>query len=1031
MAKLYVPPPRVYRSGIFNMPNKINTSVFGVNSIEEAARKSLKKDINGQIAKINEEFAQRLALEKEQSFVEGTREGFLSPPLAVFEGESTQPTLQSHKYTELREHPSIKEKIKELRERELWEQELNKTLDTGGATIDELITGKFSKETNKILEKNEKLQDKYKQLQSEINTKGKLNARNILSREIMGKKTPVTISDDFTIVNRAAIHELQRENEDVISFIRDIRENPIPKESLNSDNYNIRDFLVPPKFTLKEKEASSLRMTMDNKFAADSSNMSVDDYINAPFEEYYYGEDEYGNWVQMNKEEHNKFLERQNKMLMITDEDNFEDILKNTEPFNINDVSSGSEGEEEELISIKDESGGLKMVTMSEFAKILEEQNKRESVLSEEPSYPAEEMKIPTEEEAEAELAEAERQTAEEQALAIAQINKRKQLKKLKKAKDEYEQAINKNNIKLLAETSKKLSNARYKFEEFRSKHSELFRENELTPKFMYDDEVEQILKDGEVFNKLMNERQHEIENATDQDAIDKIKEVYKQKTKKITDNAWELLNQLERYLRGNHTFEEKKLATQQIMKIYPLDKQNVYNYAIRYTKFGEEHPEVFDMESPEEQLNERKQLRHEEEEKLKKAEDELTNFPMFISDEIANTVINYFKLHNEYLHKMENLTEQDLTEPNAEYKLQRAFEEESLHKGSRADVSFALNRYSAFLKDPQHTFETKKLETQKFLKIYRPSDYQDIYNIISKVASWNEEKGYQEEFKKIKQLEEELSPLQKAEVELEPEKTTSKNIEELKKEVEKAKQQYRTAVEQENKTKFNEEYERFQEQIIGNKADRKLEKEKLAEQELKKIDRKIKKSEDLTKKVESKKNELEHIQMYKGLTKARMTDLTPSFLSTENAVKLSVLNAKFNNINVKSHDMVQNTNDKATKEKIIASAIKQTRELQEAGLDIIEAEYINYIKDTNKTIEEINTNTEKLLEIYNNEKTKTNLIKRIKIWNKKAMADLFNEYAGMQTNPYHHNSNFRKRYIDLLGLVEYEKFKEKYPYTK
>lgn len=409
MAKLYIPPQPVYRSGIFNMPNKINTKVFGVDDYDDAVRKSLSKDVNSQIAKINEEFAQQLVLEKEKSFVEGTREGFLSPPLAIFEGESIQPTLQAYKYSELKEHPPVKEKIAELREKELWKTELNKTLAQGGATVEELITGTYSEKTKKLLKKDEKLRDKYRQLRDEIAIEGKLNARNILSKEIMGNNTPVTISDEFTIINRAAIHDLQKKNEDVISFIRDIRGNPIPKESLNSENYNIRDFMVPPKFTLKEKEASSLRMTVDNKFAADASNMTVDDYINVPVEEDFYGEDKYGNWVKMNKEEYDEYLQKLNVSLHSAEED---------------------------LIPITDEFGEVQMVTIDEFAKILEEMNKP-SRWAEEPSYPVEEMKIPTEEEAEAELKEAERQIAEEQALGIAQLNEKKMLKEILKAKFE------------------------------------------------------------------------------------------------------------------------------------------------------------------------------------------------------------------------------------------------------------------------------------------------------------------------------------------------------------------------------------------------------------------------------------------------------------------------------------------------------------------------------------------------------------------------------------------------------------------
>ena len=197
--------PVNYNSGIFNTPWQINPQVYGVNNIYGGVLKGSKKADKKQL---------------EEAFAQGLREGFISPDIALFEGEQLQPTLQTDKLTDLDTHPALQESIKKFRQGELdWE-------------------GVDSDDKRRV----------------------KLDARRTRSRNIAAPLTPVTIGDDFTIINRRAIRKLKKGDNDLIANIADIRGNPIPKEELTETNYNIREFMTPPKFAPKAKKVTELKV---------------------------------------------------------------------------------------------------------------------------------------------------------------------------------------------------------------------------------------------------------------------------------------------------------------------------------------------------------------------------------------------------------------------------------------------------------------------------------------------------------------------------------------------------------------------------------------------------------------------------------------------------------------------------------------------------------------------------------------------------------------------------------------------------
>lgn len=249
--KLYLNTPENYRSGIFDIQRNMNLSVYGTNSIYDTAVKGKPKDTKA----IDEAFA--------KGYAEGLPDGFLAPDIAVFEGDSILPTLTTHSPLDLGKSKPINEYARKLRIKEVNERidSLNAEIDEWEGDVGYVGAGKLKSQRNTLMNTLDNLNNNpnfnmSKAIARKISKAPRLDRydKNIVHG------TSITIGDDFSIMNRKAIHFLEKHGIDPIDRVVDLRENPISKEELISKNYKVREMLKPPSLMPGKKKVVEMKL---------------------------------------------------------------------------------------------------------------------------------------------------------------------------------------------------------------------------------------------------------------------------------------------------------------------------------------------------------------------------------------------------------------------------------------------------------------------------------------------------------------------------------------------------------------------------------------------------------------------------------------------------------------------------------------------------------------------------------------------------------------------------------------------------
>jgi hypothetical protein len=177
-------------------------------------------------------------IELNTKYFEGLREGYISQDFAVLEKGDMKPFFKE-KISDLYDYEPLQNLADQYRLKDIDERQ------------------EFNKYHAKMKDEKETGGKVRRALKNTI-------ADNIMSVDI-NNPTSITLTDDFTMINRNALKAYQYDTREILENIRDLRTNAIPSELLTSDYYSdFRMFLAPPEFLPK---TPSIHETLAEKWS--------------------------------------------------------------------------------------------------------------------------------------------------------------------------------------------------------------------------------------------------------------------------------------------------------------------------------------------------------------------------------------------------------------------------------------------------------------------------------------------------------------------------------------------------------------------------------------------------------------------------------------------------------------------------------------------------------------------------------------------------------------------------------------------